>query len=46
MSITLDLFCLTVSVTMPLAAKLYVLIGVGGWGKLSYWRVIQRCIAV
>ena len=42
MSITLDLFCLTVAVTIPLAAELSVFIGVGGWVKLSSWSVIHR----
>ena len=40
MSIALDLFCLTVAVTMPSAAELSVFIGVGGWVKPSSWSVI------
>ena len=27
---------------MPLAAELYVLIGVGGWGKPSSWSIMRR----
>ena len=46
MSIALDIFCLTVAVTMPLAAKLYVFIVVGGWVKPSSWSVIIRGTAV
>ena len=46
MSIALDLFCLTVAVTMPLAAELSVFIGVGGWVKLSSWSVILSGAAV
>ena len=42
MSIALELFCLTAVVTMPLDAKLSVLIGVGGWVKPSSWSVICR----
>ena len=42
MSIALDLFCLTVAVTMPSAAELSVFIGVGGWVKPSSWSVILR----
>ena len=42
MSIAFGLFCLTVAVTMPLAAELSVFIGVGGWVKPSSWSVILR----
>ena len=35
-------FCLTVAVTMPSAAELYVFIGVGGWVKPSSWSAILR----
>ena len=35
MSIAMESFCLTVGVTIPSAAELSVLIGVGGWRKLS-----------
>ena len=42
MSIALDLSCLTVAVTMPLDAELYVLIGVCGWVKPSSWSVMRR----
>ena len=31
---------------MPLAAELYVLIGVGGWGKQISWSVMRRGTAV
>ena len=46
MSIALDLFCLTVAVTMPSAAELSVFIGVGGWVKPSSLSVILRGNAV
>ena len=46
MSIALDLFCLTVAVTIPSAAELSVFIGVGGWVKPSLWSVILRGNAV
>ena len=46
MSIALELFCLTVAVTMPSAAELSVLIGVGGRVKPSPWSVIHRGTAV
>ena len=46
MSSDLDLVCLTVAVTMPSAAELYVFIGVGGWVKPSSWSVILRGTAV
>ena len=46
MSIALDLFCITVAVTMPSAAELSVFIGVGGWVKPSPWIVILRGAAV
>ena len=42
MSVALDLFCLTVAVTIPLDAEFSVLIGVGGWVKPSSWSVIIR----
>ena len=42
MSVALNLFCLTVAVTMPSAAELSVFIGVGGWLKPSSWSVILR----
>ena len=42
MSIALDLFFITVVVTMPSAAELSVFIGVGGWVKPSSWSVILR----
>ena len=42
MSIVLELFCLTVAVTMPSAAELSVFIGVGGLVKPSSWSVIIR----
>ena len=42
MSIALDLFCLTVEVTMPSAAELSVFFGVDGWVKpkdfFVYWK--------
>ena len=46
MSIALDIFCLTVAVTMPSVAELSVFIGVGGWLKLSSWGVILRITSV
>ena len=46
MSISLDLFFLTVAVTMPSAAELSVFVGVGGWGKPSSWSVMRRGTAV
>ena len=46
MSVALDIFYLTVAVTMSLAAELSVFIGVGGWVKPSSWSVILRCTAV
>ena len=46
MFVALDLFCLTVAVTMPSATELSVFIGVGGWVKLSSWSVILRGIDV
>ena len=46
MSISLDLFCLSVAVTMTLAAELSVFIGIGGWVKPSSWGVISRDNAV
>ena len=46
MSSALDLFFLTVAVTMPSAAELSVFIGVGGWVKTSSWSVILRVTAV
>ena len=46
MYVTLDLFFLPVSVKMPLAAELSVLIGVGGWVKPSSWSVMRRGTAV
>ena len=46
MSIALDLFCLTVAVTMPSATELSVFIGVGGWVKPSSRSVIIRGTAV
>ena len=36
------LFCLTVEVIMSLDVQLYVLIGVGGWVKLSSCSVMRR----
>ena len=42
MFVSLDLFFLTVAVTMPLAAESSVFIGVGGWVKPSSWSVILR----
>ena len=42
MSIALDLFCITVAVTMPSAVELSIFIGVGGWVKPSSWSVILR----
>ena len=42
MYIALDLFCITVAVTIPSDADLSVLIGVGGWGKLISWSMIRR----
>ena len=41
-----NFFCLTVAVTMPSAAELYVLIGVGGWERPSSWSVICRGTAI
>ena len=46
MSIVLDLFCLTVVVTMPSAAELSFFIGVGGWVKPSSLSVILRVTTV
>ena len=46
MCIAMDLFCLTVAVTMPLAAELSGFIGVGGWIKPSSWSIILRGTAV
>ena len=46
MSIALDLFCLTVAVTMPSAAELSVFIGVGARVKPSSWSAILRGTAV
>ena len=46
MSVALDLFGLTVAVTMPSAAELSVFIGVGGWVKSSSWSVILKGTAV
>ena len=46
MSVALDLFCLTVVVTMPSDAELSILIWVGGWVKPRSWSVICRGIAV
>ena len=46
MYIASDLFCLTVSVTMPSAAELSVFIGVGGWLKPTSWSVICRVTSV
>ena len=46
MSIDLEIFCLTIAVTMPSAAELSVLIGVGGKVKPSSWSVIRRGTAV
>ena len=45
-SIALDLFCLTVVVTMPSAAELSVFISVGGWVKPSSWSAIISGTAV
>ena len=39
-------FCLTVVVMMPSASELSVFIGVGGWGKPSYLRLMQMDTAV
>ena len=38
----MDLFCLTVAVTIPSAVELSVFIGVGGWVKPRLWSVILR----
>ena len=46
MSVTLELFCLNVVVTMPSATELSVFIEVAGWVKPSSWSVILRGIAV
>ena len=46
MSIALDLFYLTVAVTMPSAAELFVFVRVDGWVKPSSWSVILRGTAV
>ena len=46
MSIALDIFCLTVAVTIPSAAELSVFIGVGGLVKPSSWSIILRGAAV
>ena len=46
MSIALDLYCLTVAMTVTLAAEMYVLIGVGGWEKPIYWSVMRRGVDV
>ena len=46
MSIALDLFCLTVAVTMTLAADLSIFIAVGVWVKTSSWSVIIRGTSV
>ena len=42
----MDLFCLNVAVTMPLAAELSDFIGVGGWVKPISWSAILRGTAV
>ena len=42
MSVALELFCLTVAVTMPSVEELSVFIGVGAWVKPSPWSVIIR----
>ena len=46
MSIALDLFYLTLAVTMPSAVELSVLVGVGDWVKPSSWSLICRGTAV
>ena len=46
MSISLDIFCLTLVVTMPSAAELSVFIGVVSWVKPSSWSVILSGTAV
>ena len=46
MPIALDIFCLTVAVTMPSSAELSVFIGVVGWVKYISWSVILRGTAV
>ena len=46
MAIALDIFCLTVAVTMPSAVELTVFIGVGGWLKSSSWSEIHTSTAV
>ena len=42
----LGIFCLTVAVMIPLAVELYVLVGVGGWGKPILLRLMHRGTAV
>ena len=46
MSIALEMFCLTVAVTIPSAVDLSVFIGVGGWVKPISWSVMFRGTAV
>ena len=46
MYIALDLFCLTVAMTMSSAAELSFFIGIGGWLKSSSWSVILMGTAV
>ena len=46
MFISLEIFNLTIAVTVPPAAEFYVLIGVGGWVRLSSWSVMPRGTAV
>ena len=46
MSIALDLFYITVAVTMPLDEELSFFIGFDGWVKPSSWSVIRRGTAV
>ena len=46
MSVALDLFCLTVVVTMTSAVEFYALITVGGGGKPSSWILMRRGTAV
>ena len=41
MSVALELFCLTVAVTVPLDADLSVFVRVGSWVKPSSWCVIR-----
>ena len=46
MSIALELFCLTVVVTIPSSVELSILIWVGGWVKPISWSVMRIDITI